>query len=107
MISRLLSALLLIFLSPIFVVVSILIFLDDGFPIFFKQKRVGLNNSIFSIYKNYSECPIYMVQKRPVLAKKQGMYSIIAMDGRILKRGHDLSNVLKVFNQKTLRIVKS
>ena len=51
MISRLLSALLLIFLSPIFVVVSILIFLDDGFPIFFKQKRVGLNNSIFSIYK--------------------------------------------------------
>ena len=45
--------------------------------------------------------------KEAVLAKKQGMYSIIAMDGRILKRGHDLSNVLKVFNQKTLRIVKS
>ena len=63
--------------------------------------------SIFSIYKNYSECPIYMVQKRPVLAKKQGMFSIVAMDGRILKRGHDLSNVLKVFNQKTLRIVKT
>ena len=60
---------------------------------------------IFSIYKNYSECPIYMVQKRPVLAKNS-MYSI-AMDGRILKRGHDLSNVLRVFNQKSLRIVKS
>ena len=63
--------------------------------------------SIFSIYKNYSECPIYMVQKRPMLAKKQGMYSIVAMDGRILKRGHDLSNVLRIFNQKSLRIVKS
>ena len=63
--------------------------------------------SIFSIYKNYSECPIYMVQKKPLLAKKQGMYSIVAMDGRILKRGHDLSNLLSVFKPKTLKIVKS
>tara|TARA_B100001939_G_scaffold237813_1_gene205244 strand:- start:537 stop:890 length:354 start_codon:yes stop_codon:yes gene_type:complete len=62
--------------------------------------------SIFSIYKHYSEYPIYMVQKKPLLAKKQGMYSIVAMDGRILKRGKDLSTVLRVFRPKTLRIVK-
>ena len=48
-----------------------------------------------------------MIKKTPNLARKQGMYSIIAMDGRILKRGHDLFNVLKVFEPKKLRIVKS
>ena len=63
--------------------------------------------SIFSIYKNHSECPVYMIKKTPNLARKQGMYSITAMDGRILKRGHDLCNVLKVFEPKKLRIVKS
>ncbi len=63
--------------------------------------------SIFSIYKNHSECPVYMIKKTPNLARKQGIYSIISMDGRILKRGHDLCNVLKVFEPKKLRIVKS
>ena len=62
--------------------------------------------SIFSIYKHSSECPIYMIKKKPQSSKKQGMYSVIALDGRILKRGHDLSKVLKIFNPKLFRIVK-
>ena len=28
--------------------------------------------SIFSIYKNHSECPVYMIKKTPNLARKQG-----------------------------------
>jgi len=31
--------------------VSIFIFIEDGMPIFFKQKRVGINYSFFNIYK--------------------------------------------------------
>ena len=38
-------------MSPILFIISILIFLDDGFPIIFKQKRFGINNKLFSIYK--------------------------------------------------------
>tara|TARA_Y200000002_G_scaffold170889_1_gene141039 strand:+ start:5390 stop:5923 length:534 start_codon:yes stop_codon:yes gene_type:complete len=30
---------------------SILIFIEDGFPIFFKQRRIGKNKEIFTIYK--------------------------------------------------------
>ena len=63
------------------------------------------NVSIFSIYKHTAECPIYIIEKKPSLFKKNGMYSIIAMDGRILKRGNDLSNVLNVFNSKLLKVV--
>jgi O-antigen biosynthesis protein WbqP len=51
MISRLLALLIFILLSPIFILVALSIFLEDGFPVFFKQKRVGINYSFFQIYK--------------------------------------------------------
>ena len=51
MLSRLFALILLIVLSPIFIVVAITIFLEDGFPIFFKQKRVGVDYTFFHIYK--------------------------------------------------------
>ena len=42
---------LLIVLSPIFLLLSIAILIEDGFPVFFTQKRVGVNYSFFQIYK--------------------------------------------------------
>jgi len=51
MINRIAALFLLIILSPIFLIVGLLIFLQDGFPVFFKQKRVGVNYSFFYIYK--------------------------------------------------------
>jgi len=51
MINRVAAFLLVIILSPIFLLVGLLIFVQDGFPVFFKQKRVGINYSFFYIYK--------------------------------------------------------
>jgi len=51
MLSRLFALSLLILLSPIFLLVSLAILIEDGFPIFFTQKRVGINYSFFNIYK--------------------------------------------------------
>jgi O-antigen biosynthesis protein WbqP len=51
MINRVAALFLLIILSPIFIIVGLLIFLQDCFPVFFKQKRVGVNYSFFYIYK--------------------------------------------------------
>ena len=51
MINRVAAILLLIILLPIFLMVGLLIFMQDGFPVFFKQKRVGVNYSFFHIYK--------------------------------------------------------
>ena len=49
--SKIFSLILLICLSPILLIVSIAIIIDDGFPILFRQKRVGQNNTHFWIYK--------------------------------------------------------
>ena len=49
--NRFFAILLLILLSPMFVIVSILILFEDGFPVFFTQKRVGVNYTFFNIYK--------------------------------------------------------
>ena len=51
MLNRITALILLIILSPIFIIVGLLIFIQDGFPVFFKQKRVGVNYSFFYIYK--------------------------------------------------------
>ena len=61
--------------------------------------------AIFSIFRRTTEHPIYMIIKNPEMNRKQGAYSIIAMDGQILKRGHDLTNVLQVLNKKLIRAV--
>jgi hypothetical protein len=36
---------------------------------------------------------------------RKGMYSVIALDGRILKRGHDLKTVLRVLERKLIRAI--
>ena len=51
MLSRLFALSLLILLSPIFLLVSLAIFIEDGFPVFFIQNRVSFNYSFFNIYK--------------------------------------------------------
>ena len=49
--SKIFSLILLICFSPILLIVAITIIVDDGFPILFRQKRVGQNNTHFWIYK--------------------------------------------------------
>jgi O-antigen biosynthesis protein WbqP len=51
MINKIFAFLLLFIFSPIFLIVAISIYFEDGFPIFFKQKRVGVNYTFFYIYK--------------------------------------------------------
>ena len=56
----------------------------------------GREKAVFSVFRRSSEVPLYRIVKDPALARKQGMYSVIAQGGLILKRGHDLATVLRV-----------
>ncbi|UWQ18098.1 DUF2794 domain-containing protein [Jannaschia sp. M317] len=61
--------------------------------------------AIFSVFRRTAEQPMYRIEKRPKMAAKQGTYAVIGMDGRILRRGHDLKTVLRVLERKLIRAV--
>jgi hypothetical protein len=61
--------------------------------------------AVFSIFRRSAEHPLYRVEKRPKLRNRQGMYAVVAQNGQILRRGHDLAAVLKVLEKKTIHIV--
>lgn len=54
------------------------------------------DEAIFSIFKRASETPLYRIRKTPKLARRQGAYSVVAVGGLIMKRGHDLAKVIGV-----------
>jgi len=62
------------------------------------------DRAVFSIFKRSGEMPLFRVEKNPKLAGKQGAYSVVNTDGRILKRGQELPQVLKVFD-KALKVI--
>ena len=59
--------------------------------------------AVFSIFRRAAEVPLFRIEKRPKLRAKQGQYSVVAAGGVILKRGHELAQVLKVFDKKLLK----
>ena len=59
--------------------------------------------AVFSVFRRTAENPLYRIEKRPKLAARQGQYSVIGMDGRVLRRGHDLRQVLRVLERKLIR----
>ena len=64
------------------------------------------DRAVFSVFRRTSETPLFQIVKTPKLARKQGAYSVVAATGLILKRGHELSRVLNVFDSK-LRLVEA
>lgn len=57
------------------------------------------DKAVFAIFRHASEVPLYRIEKDPRLARRQGAYSIIVASGLILKRGHDLGQVLRVLDK--------
>ena len=61
--------------------------------------------AVFSIFRRTAEHPIYRIEKRPKLRNRQGQYTVVGMDGQILKRGHDLKSVLGILERKLIKLV--
>ncbi|MBC8130892.1 MAG: DUF2794 domain-containing protein [Rhizobiaceae bacterium] len=62
------------------------------------------DRAVFSIFRRTSEMPLYRIEKNPKLARRQGAFSVTAAGGLVMKRGHELGQVLKVFD-KGLKLV--
>ncbi len=57
------------------------------------------SKAVFSVFRRSSEAPLYRIEKNPELARRQGAYAVIAATGLILRRGHDLSRVLRALDR--------
>ena len=53
--------------------------------------------SVFAVYTGFGESPIYTIEKRPKSSKRNGKYSIIGIDGAVLRRANDLEIILAFF----------
>lgn len=89
------SATTLVLLSPLFMVLSLLIKLTDGGPVFFRQKRVGHNGIAFDFVKFRSMCVNAEALKAELLRQNKHANSItfkmcrdprVTWIGRILRK---------------------
>jgi hypothetical protein len=58
------------------------------------------DRAVFSVFRRASERPLYVIEKRPQQARRQGPYTVVAMTGLILRRGHNLGRVLRVLRPR-------
>jgi hypothetical protein len=66
----------------------------------------GLRDAaVFSVFRRASEAPLYRIEKRPALARRQGAWSVLAQGDMILKRAHEIDQVLTVFERKRFSVV--
>lgn len=64
------------------------------------------DHATFCMHQRSSEAPTWTIEKRPSLARRQGAYCVYNATGQILKRGHELAQVLRVFDRKRFEIVE-
>ncbi len=65
------------------------------------------DSCIFAVYRRTADGALYRIVKTPKLAKKQGAYAVIGVDGRVLKRGKSLAQTLGVFERKVMKLVEA
>ena len=66
----------------------------------------GREAASFSVFRRTAEAPLYRIEKRPALARKQGQWAVIGQGGVVLKRGHELAQVLRVFDSRKFQVIE-
>jgi len=77
--NRFFAFILLITLSPLFIITVLFIIIEEGFPLFFTQKCIGINLTFFKIYKFRS-----MKKNKPNVAT----HLLINPERYLLKKGN-------------------
>lgn len=67
--------------------------------------RIDPDVAVFAAFRRHSERPEVRIEKRPALRLKQGAFALIGEHGAVIKRGHDLGNVLAPLERRLMRLV--
>ena len=63
------------------------------------------DRAIFAIYRRTAEQPTWRIEKIPALASRQGAYVVHGSAGQVLRRGHALAQVLRVFDSRRFEVI--
>ena len=61
--------------------------------------------AVFSVFRRAAEAPLYRIEKRPALARRQGAWALLGQGGMVLRRGEELEHVLRFFDKRRLRVI--
>ena len=61
--------------------------------------------ALFAAFRRSSERPEVRIEKRPELRTKQGAFALVSEHGIVLKRGHELANILAPLERRLMRLV--
>ncbi len=67
---------------------------------------MGTEVATFAVFRRTAEVPLFRIEKRPKLRNRQGMFAVIAAGGQVLKRGHELAQVLRVLEPSRPQLVE-
>jgi hypothetical protein len=60
----------------------------------------------FAVFRRSGDAPLYRIEKRPALQRRQGQWAVIGEGGQVLKRGRELGQVLRVFDSRKFTVVE-
>jgi hypothetical protein len=60
----------------------------------------------FAAFRRTADVPQMRLEKRPALHNRQGMWALFGEHGQVLKRGHELSNVLAPMERRLVKAVE-
>lgn len=61
--------------------------------------------AVFVAFRRTAEVPQMRLEKRPALRNRQGIWALFGEQGQMLKRGHELSNVLAPIERRLVKAV--
>lgn len=74
-----------------------------------KDYAIGMHSdrAIFAIFRRTAEQPAWRIEKIPALASRQGAFVVHGSAGQVLRRGHELRQVLKVFDSRRFDVISN
>lgn len=65
------------------------------------------DHALFAIFRRHAEAPTWRIEKTPAHRNRQGAYVVYGSQNQVLKRGHEIDIVLKVFETRKFEVISN
>lgn len=72
-----------------------------------KDYAIGMfrDHAVFAIFRRHAEAPTWRIEKVPAMRTQQGAFVVYGSQNQVLKRGHDIAQVLRVFETRRFDVI--